>query len=109
VLGPSPHEHPLLQCCAPLGSLQHRRLHVRESSSFPHAKEGPVYRHVQQFALNCWHKIVLLSLTTRKAPVQSQGHLFFLFLALCFPSLPLRLGILGFFFLFSNVFKIFFI
>jgi hypothetical protein len=54
--GPSPREQPLTRCRRSLGSLKHRRFHVREGLASLNDEEGPVNRHVRQFALSCWHR-----------------------------------------------------
>jgi hypothetical protein len=54
--GPSPREQPLTRCRRPLGSLNHRLFHVRESPASLNDEEGPVNRHARQFALSCWHR-----------------------------------------------------
>jgi hypothetical protein len=54
--GPSPHEQPLKRCQRSLGSLKHRRFHIREGSASLNDEEGPVNCHARQFALSCWHR-----------------------------------------------------
>jgi hypothetical protein len=54
--GPSPREQPLTRCQRSLGSLKHRRFHVREGLAFLNDEEGPVNRHARQFAISCWHR-----------------------------------------------------
>jgi hypothetical protein len=54
--GPSPREQPLTRCRWSLGSLKHRRFHVREGPASLNDEEGPMNRHARQFALSCWHR-----------------------------------------------------
>jgi hypothetical protein len=54
--GPSPCKQPLTRCRRSLGSLKHRRFHVREGPASLNDEEGPMNRHAQQFALSCWHR-----------------------------------------------------
>jgi hypothetical protein len=54
--GPSPCEQPLTRCRQSLGSLKRQRFHVREGPASLNDEEGPVNRHMGQFALICWHR-----------------------------------------------------
>jgi hypothetical protein len=54
--GPSPRDQPLTRCRRSLGSLKRRRFHIREGPASLNSEEGPVNRHVWQFALICWHR-----------------------------------------------------
>jgi hypothetical protein len=56
VPGPSPHEQPSTRWRWSLGSLKHRRFHVREGPGSLNDEEGPVFHHARQFALSCWHR-----------------------------------------------------
>jgi hypothetical protein len=53
---PSPCEQPLTRCRQSLGSLKHRRFHIREGPASLNDEEGPVNRHARQFALSCSHR-----------------------------------------------------